>query len=338
MNIYDIAEKCGVSIATVSRVLNNNPNVSAATRAKIQAVIDEANYTPSELARKLGNNHTEAPTTAGGSIRAVGVLCSRLQDPYYGPVLTGLEAALRQRGYTLILADSGSTPEEEQHALDKMLADGVTAIMYVNPLHYDRMDHSPLTTAAQSVPVILLDGILSAPGVYSIYSDRKSAVAQLVEAMMRRQRRRVLFLYDQSTHDCRQLLEGYREAVIAAGLTYDPELTVQVESDIDKVNQCIKRLLVNRVTFDAVIGAEDILALGAQKSLLRTGLNMPIIGFGNSLIARCANPELTSVDCGAGELSATAMAVLDAVLEGKQPETPILLPTKLAERDTFRNA
>ena len=337
MNIYDIAEKCGVSIATVSRVLNNNPNVSAATRAKIQAVIDEANYTPSALARSLGNG-AEAPAATAGAIRSVGVLCSCLQDPYYGPVLTALEADLRQRGFALILANSGATPDEEQKILDKMVADGVTAIVYINPLHYDEMEHSPLTATAQKVPVILIDGLLIAPGVYSIYSDRKKAVAELVEAMMRRQRRRVLFLYDQNTHDCRQQLAGYQEAVAAAGLTYDPALTVQVESDLDKVNQCIKRLLVNRVTFDAVIGAEDILALGAQKALLRTGLTMPIIGFGNSLIARCANPELTSVDCGAEELSSAAIKVLDALLEGKQPDSPILLPTKLAERDTFRNA
>ncbi len=336
MNIYDIAEKCGVSIATVSRVLNNNPNVSAATRAKIQAVIDEANYIPSELARKLGNNG-DAPA-ATGSIPAVGVLCSRMQDPYYGPVLAGLEAALTQRGLALLLADSGTTPAEEEQALNKMLGYGVSAIVYLNPLHYDQMDHSPLTAAAQTVPVILVDGVLSAPGVYSIYSDRKTAVAQLVEAMMRRQRRRVLFLYDQSTHDCRQQLEGYRQAVTAAGLTYDPALTVQVDSDIDKVNQCIKRLLVNRVTFDAVIGAEDILALGAQKALLRTGLNMPIIGFGNSLIARCANPELTSVDCGVEKLSNAAISVMDALLAGKQPDSPLVLPTTLIERDTFRNA
>ena len=64
MNIYDIAEKCGVSIATVSRVLNNNPNVSAATRERILAVINEANYTPSQVARNLGNGAAMAPAAA----------------------------------------------------------------------------------------------------------------------------------------------------------------------------------------------------------------------------------------------------------------------------------
>ncbi len=337
MNIYDIAEKCGVSIATVSRVLNNNPNVSAATRAKIQAVIDEANYTPSELARKLGNN-AEAPATIGGTIHGVGVLCSRSQSIYNGPILADLESALTQRGYALILADCGTTPEEEQVALEKMQANGVSAIIYVNPLHYEHMASSPLATAAKNVPIILLNGQVEAPGVYSIYSNQKQAIAELVDALMRRQRRRILFLYDQSTHDCRQQLEGYREAIAAAGLQLDPDLIVPIESDLDKVNQGIKRLLVNRVTFDAVIGAEDLLALGAQKSLLRTGLTMPIIGFGNSHLSRCANPELSSVDCDTAGLCATAMGILDTLLAGGQPTSPVILPTKLVERDTFRNA
>lgn len=337
MNIYDIAEKCGVSIATVSRVLNNNPNVSAATRAKIQAVIDEANYTPSALARSLGTG-AEAPADRTGNIRAVGVLCSRLQDPYYGPVLTALESALAQRGLALIVADSGKTPDEEQAAIEKMLSIRVTALIDINPHHYEQMDRSPIAAAAETVPVILLDGAIDAPGVYSISSDQKKAVTELVEALMRRQRRRILFLYDQNTHNCRQQLEGYRDAFAAAGLTPDPELLVQVEGDLDEVNRCIKRLLVNRVTFDAVIGAEDVLALGTQKALLRTGLSMPIIGIGNSLIARCANPELSSVDCGAEGLCAAAIGVFDALSEGKRPDSSILLPTALVERDTFRNA
>lgn len=336
MNIYDIAEKCGVSIATVSRVLNNNPNVSAATRAKIQAVIDEANYTPSALARSLGNG-AEAPT-AGASVRAIGVLCSRLQSIYYGPILADLESALAEREFALIMADCGETPEEEQVALEKMLSNGVSAIIYINPLHYDNMAGSPLANAAQKVPIILMNGQVEAPGVYSVYCNQKQAVAELVDALMRRQRRRILFLYDQSTHNCYQLLEGYRQAITAAGLQPDEALIVPIESDLDKVNQCIKRLLVNRVTFDAVIGAEDFLALGAQKALLRTGLNMPIIGFGNSHLSRCANPELSSVDCDMDGLCATAIQMLDQLLEGKQPTSPVILSTKLVERDTFRNA
>ena len=185
--------------------------------------------------------------------------------------------------------------------------------------------------------VALLDGYVDANGVYCVTCDHRGAMAELIELLMRRQRRRVLFLYGRSDHGCQEKMEGYQAALSAAGIPFDPALVIQVGNRLEDVNACIKNLLVKRVTFDAVIGAEDILALGAQKALQRTGLNMPVIGFNNSLTARCANPELTSVDCHAEEMVARAVALLDALTAGHPAEKHTVLPTHLVERDTFRN-
>ena len=162
-------------------------------------------------------------------------------------------------------------------------------------------------------------------------------MAELVELLMRRQRRRILFLYSRPDHACREKIEGYRAALDAAGIPYDEALLLPVGTRPEDVNACIKSLLIKRVSFDAVIGAEDSLALGAQKALQRTGLNMPVIGFNNSLTARCANPELTSVDCHAEEMVARAVALLDALAAGHPAAKHTVLPTHLVERDTFRN-
>lgn len=336
MNIYDIAEQCGVSIATVSRVLNNNPNVSAATRAKIQAVIDAAGYTPSALARNLGNGGETAAPTAPIS-GAVGVLCASLQDPYQTELLTEIERALHQRRRPVLLKSGIDTPEQEQAALQELAGAGVSAVLYLCPLSYGPTDRSPIATVSDRMPVILVEGKVNAPGVYSVTSDRASAAGELVELMMRRQRRRILFLYHQMTHGCEQALTGFKAAYQRLNMPLDEQLIVQVGNRLEDVNACIKRLLVNRVTFDAVIGAEDLLALGAQKALGRTGLNMPVVGFQNSLVARCATPELTSVDCNAAGLCAAALEVLDHLLEGSAATPATLLPTRLVERDTFRN-
>jgi len=335
MNIYDIAEKCGVSIATVSRVLNNNPNVSAATRAKIQAVIDEANYTPSALARSLGTGAEVGAAPAIGN--AVGILCADIRDPYYADMLATLEEQLRQRSLPILLRSIGLTPTEEQQGLQYMLQNHVTAIFCIGPMQFEELDSSPIAAAAQQVPVILLDGFVDAPGVYCVTGDQRGAVAELVELLMRRQRRRILFLYDRINHSCQEKIEGYQEALTAAGIQPDTALILQVENQLSDINTCIKNLLVKRVTFDAVIGAEDILALGAQKALQRTGLSMPVIGFHNSLIARCTTPELTSVDGNCAGMCAEAMSLLDTLLEGKEARRHVVVPTKLVERDTFRN-
>ncbi|MBR5524527.1 MAG: LacI family DNA-binding transcriptional regulator [Clostridia bacterium] len=340
MNIYDIADKCGVSIATVSRVLNNNPNVSAATRAKILAVMEEANYTPSALARSLGSGAEAASATASAApaVAGVGVLCANLCDPYSAGIIAGLEELLRTRHTPMLLRTIGDTPEEEQQSLTDMIAAGVTAVICISPIRFADTDVSPIATAAKQVPIILLDGYVEAEGVYSITCNHRGAMAELVELLMRRQRRRILFLYSRPDHACQEKIEGYQAALAAAGIPYDEALLLQVGTRPEDVNACIKSLLIKRVSFDAVIGAEDSLALGAQKALQRTGLNMPVIGFNNSLIACSANPELTSVDCNTEGMCARALAILDALAENKSAESHTVLPTRLVERDTFRNA
>ncbi|MBQ4332381.1 MAG: LacI family DNA-binding transcriptional regulator [Clostridia bacterium] len=327
MNIYDIAEKCGVSIATVSRVLNNNPNVSAATRARVLAVMEEENYTPSALARGLGT----------GSMRMVGVLCTTLCNPYYADALAYVEAHLRRRGLHLLLRCTGTDPQENSQALQYMLQNHVEAILLIGAIPPAPEEEPALAAAARQVPVILLDGDLDLPGVYCVCGDHKGAIMELVGQLVRRQRRRILLLHDAMTYSCRQKIDGYTDAYATYGLAVDPQLIVAVDSDLDAVNTCIKRLLVNRVTFDAVIGAEDMLALGAQKALQRTGLSMPIIGFNNSLPARCATPELTSVDGDLEALCDAGIRILEDLLEQRPAPAHTRIPTQLVERATFRN-
>jgi len=337
MNIYDIADKCGVSIATVSRVLNNNPNVSAATRAKIQAVIDEENYTPSAIARNLGTGG-EITTGTATTVPTVGVLCSDICDPYYATILAQLEQLLHQSGVDVLLGQSGDTPQEETAALSRMLAHPVTAVMYIGPNHYDDPAGEPLAKAAARTPIILLDGYVDIPNVYGVIGDQPAAVAEVVEGLLRRQRRRILLLHSRVTHSCREKIEGYHRAYAAAGMEVDPALIVEVGNRPEDINTVIKQLLVKRVTFDAIIGTEDIVALGAQKALQRTGLSMPVIGFHNTLIASCATPALTSVECDPAAMAAAAVAALEDLQAGRTPRTLTVIPTKLVERDTYRNA
>ena len=105
---------------------------------------------------------------------------------------------------------------------------------------------------------------------------------------------------------------------------------------MDAVNACIKRLLVQRVAFDAVIGSEDILAVAAQKALQRIGINMPVIGFNNSVLAQCCTPELTSVDNALEEMCVAALDTLAALTEHREVQPHTVIPARLVERDSFR--
>lgn len=334
MNIYDIAEKCGVSIATVSRVLNNNPNVSAATRERILAVIQEANYTPSQLARNLGNGVSFAPTApAAAPMDAVGVLYADLTDARNAAVVSAVERHLRQQGKTVLLRSCDHHNEAEALAA---LAGTTQAIVYVGPQARPDGD-DPIIAAAATTPVLLVDGHVDAPGVRSVRADVRSAVVECIQQILRRQRRRILLLVGGRTCACAEMVGGYEDAYAAAGLTLDPELVIAVENTPEQVNTCLKKLLISRVTFDAVLCTDSVLALSAQKALQRTGLNLPLIGLSDSLAARCSSPALTCADCSMDALCDAVCHSLDNLLGGT-PADNVLIPTHLNERDTFRNA
>lgn len=327
MNIYDIAEQCGVSIATVSRVLNNNPNVSAATRERILAVINEANYTPSALARNLGNGGA-VPAAAAAPLSAVGVLCTDLTTPRNAAVVAAIESHLRQKGKAVLLSGCPN----EQEALTA-LTGSVEAIVYIDPPARPK-EKDPIATAAATTPVLVVDGRVDAAGVSCVRADVRGAVTDLIQQILRRQRRRILMLVGGRTCACSEMVGGYEDAYAAAGLTVDPELVIAVENTPEQVNTCLKRLLINRVTFDAVLCTDAVLALSAQKALQRTGLNLPIVGLTDALAARCSSPALTCADCDMDALCAAVCAALDRL-----PSTgDTLVPTLLNERDTFRNA
>ena len=330
MNIYDIAEKCGVSIATVSRVLNNNPNVSATTRERILAVIDEENYTPSALARSLGNGAAAPIAATAAPLSAVGVLCTDLTDPRNAAVVAAIEAHLRAKGKSVLL--SGCADGDEAKVLQD-LADRVEAIVYVDPQARPTAN-DPIAAVAATTPVLMVDGCVDVPNVCCVRADVRTAVVDLIQQFLRRQRRRILMLVGGRTCACSEMVGGYEDAYATAGLTVDPELVIAMDNNPDEVNTCIKRLLINRVTFDAVLCTDAVLALSAQKALQRTGLSLPIVGLTDALAARCSSPALTCADCAIDALCAAVCDALDRL-----PTTEdILIPTRLNERDTFRNA
>ncbi len=326
MNIYDIAAKSGVSIATVSRVLNNSASVRPQTRDRVLQVMQEEGFTPNNFARGLST----------GSMGMIGILCTNVRDAFYTTAIGYIEEHLRRRNKYTVLRCTGPELEDKKAALDYMVQQNVDAVFLIGSAFREDTDNSHIAAAAQHVPIIIINGYVELPGVYCVTSDEKGAVENLVAQLSRMHRDRILLLHDSLTYSCQQKLAGYRAGHERCGLPVDESRIVQVDRRLEEINACIKRLLVRGVTFDAVIGSEDILALGAQKALQRIGLTMPIIGCNNSLLARCCSPELTSVDNGLEKMCTQALEMLDALLQKQEAPAHVSIPTTLVERESFR--
>ena len=142
MNIYDVSERAGVSIATVSRVLNGNPNVREQTRSKVLAIMDELGYTPNVFARGLGLN----------TMKTIGIMCSDSSDPYLANAIYFLERQLRSHGYDSLLCCTGSFLENKRTYFELLLSKRVDAIILVGSkfVELEETDNSYLLEAARN--------------------------------------------------------------------------------------------------------------------------------------------------------------------------------------------
>ncbi len=206
MNIYDIAQRAGVSIATVSRVMNGNSHVSDATRKRVLTVIEELGFTPSVHARSLGK----------GSMKTIGVLCADASDLFLAQAVNHIEGMLRLEGYNALLCCTGHALENKRRAIKLLLGKQVDALLLVGSQFQEAEDNRHILQAARQVPVVLINGTLHSGNLACVRLDHRQAIYRATQKLIR-QGRKVLYLHDSLTHSGREKLEGYQQAIDEAG-------------------------------------------------------------------------------------------------------------------------
>lgn len=292
MNIYDIAKLAGVSIATVSRVVNDSPRVSAKTKQRVMEVINREGYTPNVFARGLGLD----------SMKTVGILCPDITDAYIAQAVGHLEQCLHQAGYDCILYCSGYDQEEKERQTLQILERRVDALVLVGSTYVgsgrEEWETAYIREAAKQLPVFLINACMEGENIYCSYADDKAAVYEAVTALLRRGKEQILFLSDSHSYSAKQKLEGYEAALRDAGLPIAAEREVYLKNDAHYVRD----ILLSRrdLRFDGVIATDDGMAVGALKyafaRLLKVPEEISIIGYNNSVLSVCSTPEITSID------------------------------------------
>lgn len=330
MNIYDVSEHAHVSIATVSRVINGNPNVSEKTRKRVLAVMEELGYTPNVFARSLGLN----------TMKTMGIMCADSSDPWLAEAIYYLEKELRSNGYDSILCCSGYQPETKKKYLELLRSKRVDAVILAGS-HYveaKAKDNAYLLEAAKDIPVMLVNGWLEGEQIYSTVCDDHAAVYNAALSLYRSGRTSVLYLYSGSSYSNLSKLSGYRDAVRDGGFELREELMVYCSKDLDGAMERLEQLSGSGIYFDGVVAAEDILAVGAVKYADKAGLRVPedlsIIGYNNSILSRCTTPEITSVDNKVEALCTTTVNTLMKVLDGGNVPAKTTITPELIKRGT----
>ena len=322
MNIYDIAEAAGVSIATVSRVLSGSDKVSAQTRERVQAIIEQKGFVPNPFARGLGL----------GSLELIGLLCTDVSDIFYATAVSNLEKRLRQYGLGTLLCCTGGSLPDIKEGVGLLLGKKVDAIILIGSALAVGKDQSHFLDAAKHCPLFGINLYIDTPGFYGVVAEQKGAMYDSVMLLQNAGCRKIAYFYDGDTPSNQQKLEGYRKAL----LELDEALIVKVsKKDPDVALEAANKLFETHEA-DAILASEDVLAVGAYKAMAARGRSVPTIGFNNSILARCATPSLSSVDNMLDSLCTLVVTQLVDVLGGKEVPRKISLACRLVERDTFQ--
>ena len=330
LNIYDIAKLAGVSIATVSRVVNDSPKVSQKTKDKVLAVMAANDYTPNVFARGMSLN----------SMKTAGIICPDVSDHYMAKAVAYLEKNLRSYGYDCILYCSGYEQESKETAVQLILQKRIDALIlvgsnYAGDARYGE-DVSYIKKASEEVPVFLMNGCIEGKNIYSVITNDYQAVYDSVSELIQAGRKKILFISDSYSYSAMNKQRGYENALKAHGLPVLGERKIYMKNDIYMVRDL---LLARRdLDFDAVVASEDGIAVGVLKYAKARMLSVPedlsIIGYNNSELSIGCEPELTSVD-GRGEI--LCKVTIDSMMEvlgGKKIDPLMRIDCRLVKRCT----
>ena len=216
MNIYDIAKEAGVSIATVSRVLNKKGTVSDATRAKVEAVLERSGYTPSAIARGMVSK----------SMRTVAVLTVDIRVPHYAQQAYTIEQAFSHRGYEVILCNTGGGKEATVRYLRAVTEKQVDGIILVGSV-FNSLGREPEVEALlRQAPVVLANGRLDIPNASSVLLDDESGASLAVDHVASQGRRSVWYVQDLDTASALAKRDGFLKACDRYGAVSYTHLTL----------------------------------------------------------------------------------------------------------------
>ena len=333
----DIAELAGVSQATVSRALRGSPMVNEKTRERILEIARQLNYTVDKNASNLRTRQThtlallffEDPTADESNI-----------NPFFLAMQSWITRTCSERGYDLLISFQQMTHNWHAEYADSRKADGLILLGYGDYTAY----RGKLDTLLESGTHFVRWGAVMAdqPGV-SIGSDDQQGGRLITEHLLAQGRRRIAFLGNASGYspEVYGRYLGYQEALAAAGIPVDPTLQVDAVTNEQSGRDAMRTLLERGVTFDAVFGVSDLIAIGAMRALIDGGTAVPddvaVAGFDDIHMASNVSPALTTV---AQDTRRAGRLLVDALInqiEGKAA-TSTKLPTRLVVRHSSVSA
>jgi LacI family transcriptional regulator, galactose operon repressor len=327
VTIDSVAAAAGVSIATVSRVLNQSMPVAEETVMRVMAAVEQLDYVPRTAARHL----------AQGKTNTVGLLFPDLSNDFFSPLLGSITESAEEEDYDLLVAVRRT---DQQHngrraPLGKQNTDGL--LVFDLSMNEDELRR---LHAAQFPIVLLYHSPPAGMSFPCILIENTSGARQITEHLIRvHGRRRIAFLRGPAGNEDSRLREqGYREALAAHGIPFDPALVGDGEFYEGPAQVTVARWLEEGLEFDAIFAGDDGSASGAMRALTEAGKLVPqevaLAGFDDATVALYLNPRLTTVRAPTDRVGRAAIDQLIRLIETGAADPMTILPTELVIRQS----
>jgi LacI family transcriptional regulator len=327
ITLTELAKKAGVSIATVSRALNNTDHpMNEATRERILALAHEMGYRPNLVARSLKTDRTYT----------IGLIINNIVSPFTPLIIRGIQDYLKERNYFSVIINADWNPELETEAVHQLISRAVDGIIFVES--HLRGNNSVLELANK--PFVYVHRLFSGTYGNSVLVDEPYGASLAVEHLAKLGHRRIAYISGPEGWDgAKNRLIGYKDSLNRLGIPFDPELVEEGNWEVQSGYPATRKFLQMTDHPTAIFAANDLMALGAiyavQEARLRVPEDMAIVGYDNREITSLSRPTITTVTLPCYEMGETSAQLLLRRLENpSEMEEPIRVRGKLIVRES----
>jgi len=323
--IHDVAALAEVSVATVSRTLQQPERVSLKTRTKVLAAVKQTGYKPNLMAVKFRS----------GKSRNLVVLVPTVANVFFARVISGMQQTAHDRGYSLLLCNTMANEDMEQsyaRLVHTSQADGLIQLRAFNP--FTGLDMA----ADQPLPMVNACEVLDKISCPTVLLDNKAAAYAMTDHLLALGHKRIAMIKGPPRSPLtRDRVAGYQEALAEAGVTFDDSLLSPGNFSLDSGRDAAKQLMQLPNPPTAIFCENDEMAIGALQQLKQLGLRVPqdvsVAGFDDIAFAAYSEPPLTTIAQPAEDFGSTAVSLLIDLVEGRLGKAPkVILPFDLIER------
>lgn len=322
VTIKEVAEEAGVSVATVSRVINQNGYVSEETLEKVKSVIDKLNYKPNSIARSLYHKTSNM----------IGLIIPDITNPFFPELARAVEDVAMMYGFKVVLCNSDQNPEKEMKYLDLFKE------KYVDGIIFTTQSQESTVYSDLNVPIVALDRIGDTT-IPSVVSNNYKGAKKATELLLQKGVKNIAHIRGpKNIAPSEARYHGFIDAVEGKGVNYTIS---EAEFQLKDAERKAEQFFETHTGIDGIFCSNDTIAAGFLKVALKKGIKVPeelqIVGFDGSFFGEFIYPELTTVSQPIYDMGAVATRLLIKIIQGNQPEKLLYeMPTTIIERGTTR--